>query len=151
MIMAIVRRRLSIAIAGTAALVGCLAYLRDPPWLLSMTSGVRKWETAADGTRHRWTGGHASLFVPSDAAAVEIPMRTTFDETNAWSVTVTVTVTLDDRPVDRIVLTDPAWRHSRFRLPPPGGRRARRIDIRVDRVRDKNYGVALGEIRIISR
>jgi hypothetical protein len=149
MIMPIVRRRLGIAIVGAAALAGCLAYLRDPPWILSMTSGLRKWETAADGTRHRWTGGHASLFVPSDAAAVEIPMRTTFDETNAWPVA--VTVTLDDRPVDRIVLTDPSWRRSRFRLPPPGGRRARRVDIRVDRVRDKNYGVALGEIRITSR
>ncbi len=141
-----VRRRLILAIGCALALVAALAYLRDPPWILSMTSGMREWETAADGTRYRWTGGHASFFVPSDAAAVEIPVRTTFDAANAWPVV--VTVTLDDRPADRIVLTDAAWRRSLIRLPPPRGRRARRIDIRVDRMRDDNHGVAIGEIRV---
>lgn len=140
------RRRLTIAIGGALALVAALAYLRDPPWILSVTSGMREWETAADGTRYRWVGGHASFFVPSDAAAVEIPVRTTFDTAHAWPVV--VTVALDDRPVDRIVLTDGAWRYSHFRLPPPGGRRARRIDVRVDRLRDDNHGAAIGEIRI---
>lgn len=147
------RRRLSIvnvgAIVGALALVAALAYLRDPPWILAMTSGLREWETAADGTRYRWTGGHASFFVPSDANAVEIPVRTNFDTANSGPVV--VTVTLDDRLVDRIVLTDAAWRYSLFRLPPPGGRRARRIDVRVDRLRDDNHGAAMGEIRITSR
>lgn len=141
-----VRRRLILATVGALALVAALAYLRDPPWILSMTSGMREWETAADGTRYRWTGGHASFFVPSDAGSVEIPVRTTFDAAKAWPVV--VTVTLDDRPADRIVLTDAAWRRSLIRLPPPRGRRARRIDLRVDRMRDDNHGVAIGELRI---
>ncbi len=66
-----------LAIAA-AAVVSALAYLRDPPWLASMDSGFRRWETASDGTRYRSMAGHASFFVPADARAVVIPARTTF-------------------------------------------------------------------------
>jgi hypothetical protein len=136
-----------VVLALAAALAGGLSYLRDPPWLLRMTSGMRQWEAAADGTRFRWMGGHASLFVPSDARSAEIPLRTTFDAPGDWPIV--VSITLDDRPVDRIVLSDGAWRYAVVRLPPPAGRRARRIDIRVDRTRDDNHGAAVGEIRLI--
>jgi hypothetical protein len=127
-------------------LVAALAYLRDPPWIFSMTSGMRPWETDADGTRVRWIGGHASFFVPATAQAVEIPIRTTFDRPDERPIV--ATVALDDRPVDRIVLTDPAWRHSVIRLPAPGNRRARRIDVRVDRTREGNRGAAVGAIQL---
>ncbi|MEO8521396.1 MAG: hypothetical protein ABI603_08540, partial [Acidobacteriota bacterium] len=49
------------------ACIGLLGYLRDPVWLRDYSSGLRGWETAADGARVRWAGGHASFFVPSDA------------------------------------------------------------------------------------
>jgi hypothetical protein len=135
-----------IALVCAALAVAGLAYLRDPPWILSMTSGMREWETDTSGTRFRWTGGHASFFVPSNAHTVQIPLRTTF--AGAHDRPVTATITLDDRAVDRVVLSDPSWHASIVRLPPPAGRRARRIDIRVDRTRDDNRGAQIGEVQI---
>jgi hypothetical protein len=129
-----------------AAAIVLLGYLRDPPWLLSTTSGLRAWETEADGTRVRWMGGHASLFVPSSARTVELPVRTTFDAPGDWPVTVTVAI--DDRMGDRIVLSDGQWHSMLVRLPPAGRRKVRRLDIRLDRTRDDNHGAAIGELRI---
>lgn len=123
-----------------------LTYLRDPPWLLTMTSGMRNWQSDRAGARFRWTGGHASFFVPADARIVEIPLRAAFE--NPDDGTVTVRVALDDRPVDRIVLSDGSWRQSVIRLPPSGSRRVRRVDIRVDRTRDDNHGVQVGELTL---
>jgi hypothetical protein len=139
------KRRLVTVIVIAAALVAGLAYLRDPPWLLSVTSGMRPWEMDASGRRLRWMGGHASLFVPSDAHVVSIPLRTTF---TAGDPPVTATISIDDRPVDRFALTDPQWQVSTVRLPPKGGRRVRRIDIRLDRTRDDNRGAAVGEVTL---
>jgi hypothetical protein len=140
------RQRVFVAAAVTAAAIAAVAYLRDPPWLLDTTSGMRGWETDGKVTRFRWMGGHASLFVPSDARAIEIPVRTTFDQAGDWPVTVSVTI--DDRPSDHVVLSDPQWHSIVLRLPPPGSRRVRRVDIRLDRTRDDNRGAAIGEVRI---
>ena len=135
------RRRAAVA-AAVALLLVALVYLRDPVWILQSTSGLRQWQVASDGTRFRWTGGHASFFVPSAAGTIEIPLRTTFDRPD--DPPIVVTISMDDRPVDRIVLSDAAWHRGIVRLPPPGSRRARRIDIHVDRTREGNRGVQLG-------
>jgi hypothetical protein len=139
------RRLAGIAIA-CVTLAAALAYLRDPPWLLAMSSGLRGWETAADGTRFRWAGGHASFFVPSTAHSLRVPLRTTFDTAGDWPITVSISI--DDEPVDRLVLSDPGWRESVLRLPPPRGRRVRRVDIRADRTREDNRAVQVGEISV---
>jgi hypothetical protein len=130
-------------LAGTIALLG---YLRDPAWLLSTTSGLRGWETDADGTRVRWMGGHASLFVPASAGAVELPVRTTFDASGDWPITVTVTI--DDRMSNRLVISDGEWHSMLVPLPTGGHRSVRRLDIRLDRTREDNRGAAIGELRI---
>lgn len=140
-------RTVAIVTTLTALLVaGALAYLRDPAWLLQTASGMRNWERADDGTRYRWAGAHASFFVPSSARSIDIPLRTTFDSPADWPIV--ITVTLDDRPVDRLVLQSAAWRHSVIHLPAPGSRRVRRIDIRADRTRDENRAVQVGEMDI---
>jgi hypothetical protein len=144
--MALTRRRTILVIVFVAAAAALLGYLRDPPWLLSTTSGLRGWETDPGGTRFRWMGGHASVFVPSSARAVELPVRTTFDSPGDWPITVTVAI--DDRMSDRIVLSDAEWHSMVLRLPPARGRKVRRLDIRLDRTRDDNYGAAIGELRI---
>lgn len=132
--------------AAALALIATLMYLRDPPWLLSTTSGMRGWETDARGLRYRWMGGHASFFVPAGARAVEIPIHTTFDGTGDWPITVSASI--DDRLGDQVVLTDGQWRSIVLRMPPPGSRKVRRIDIRVDRTREDNRGAAVGEVRL---
>jgi hypothetical protein len=137
--------RRSLALLVTLALAGAaLAYLRDPPWLLATASGLRGWGTDRDGTRYRWTGGHASFFVPADWTTIELPLRATFESPADWPIAATVTI--DDRPADRVVLADDSWRRLVVRLPPQGTRRVRRIDILLDRTRDGNRGVQLGEI-----
>jgi hypothetical protein len=137
--------RRSLALLVALALAGAvLAYLRDPPWLLSTTSGLRGWQTGPASTRYRWTGGHASFFVPADWTAIELPLRATFESPADWPIAATVTI--DDRPADRVLLTDGSWRHLLIPLPPRGTRRVRRIDIRLDRTRPDNRGVQLGEI-----
>jgi hypothetical protein len=138
------RRGVVGTIVTLAVICALLAYLRDPPWLTLVTSGLRPPQMDASGRRFRWSGGHASLFVPSNARLVSIPVRTTFD--SPADPPVTVTITIDDRPADRLVLRDPEWRLSTIRMPPAGSRRVRRIDIRVDRTRDDNYGVAVGDV-----
>ena len=139
-------RRFALAILACLAVAAVLTYLRDPPWLATLSSGFRNWETAADGTAFRWAGAHASLFVPSNARSLRIPLRTTFDQPGDWPITVSITI--DDEPVDRLVLTDPGWRESRIRLPPPGSRRVRRVDLRTDRTRDDNRAVQVGRITL---
>ncbi len=134
-----------IAVAVLAAAL-VLAYLRDPPWLLETTSGLRNWETASDGTRFRWAGAHASFFVPADAGHVRLPLRTTFDRPGEWPIAVSITV--DDTPGGRVVLADPAWHELLIRLPEPGGRRVRRLDVRADRSREDNHAVQVGEITV---
>jgi hypothetical protein len=139
------RRAFVIAsILTVLALAGVLAYLRDPPWLLTMSSGLRGWETGPDGVRFRWAGPHASFFVPADARDMRLRLRTTFDRPGEWPIAVSISI--DDEPVDRLVLSDPSWRESVVRLPARSSRRVRRVDVRADRARDDNRAVQLGEV-----
>lgn len=140
------RTRGIVAVVITTVVVAAATYLRDPPWLLSTSSGMHGWETDASGARVRWTGGHASFFVPADARAIELPLRTTFDRPDDWPITVSVAI--DDRPADRIVLENAQWHQVVLVMPPRGTRRVRRIDIRADRTRDDNRGAALGAVVI---
>jgi hypothetical protein len=135
--------------AAAVALVATLAYLRDPPWLMDQTTGLRGWEQRAGEPRYRWSGGHASFFVRADAGAVDIPVSTTFDAIDARPML--VTVTLDDKPAGRVVLTGPAWAHIRFTLPPPGSRRVRRIDLRTSVTREGNHGVRIADVEVVPR
>jgi len=133
------------ALIAVAALAGALAYLRDPPWLADQVSGLRGWHTDREGTRVRWTAGHASFFVPAEWTSLELPLRATFDSPGDWPIVATITI--DDRPADRVVFADDTWRRVVLRMPARGSRRVRRIDIRLDRVRDENHGILLGEVR----
>jgi hypothetical protein len=138
------RRTILIAAALLLGAAALLAYLREPPWLERVESGFHRWQTTAGGRRYRWTTGHASFFVPATAAAIVIPARTTFDDENDPSVLVSVEI--DGRPADAFVLKDDEWVERRIRMPLPGRRRLRRIDLRADRVREGNRGAQIGEI-----
>ena len=138
-----IKRAVQLAIAAAAA-VALLAYLRDPPWVLSYTHGLHPWENDAEGRRVRWTSGRAAFHVPSDLHSVTIPLRS-FKASPSDPPTIAL-VTMDDRVVDRVTFHDESWRLITIRLPPPGARRARRIDIKLDRVHPRNLGVRLGEL-----
>lgn len=136
-------RALALALAALAVTLG---YLRDPEWLLRTTQGFEARETEGTGRAFRWMGGHASFFVPSDAASVEIPVAAPFDSPGDSAVEATITI--DGRPAERFELTDDAWRTISLRLPSGGSRRVRRLDMRVDRTRRGNRGLKVGDVRI---
>jgi hypothetical protein len=125
---------------------GALVYLRDPAWLAGQTTGLRPWQRAADGAMFRWSGGHASFFVPADAQSLRIPIATTFPDDNALPMTVTVSV--DDVRAARVMLTDETWKDVVVPMPPRGSRRVRRIDVRTSVTREDNHGVKIGEVQV---
>ena len=139
-----VTRRMFGGIVIVLAVAAALAYLRDPPWLLSQSSGLHAWQQAPGTPRYRWSGGHASFFVRADAGTFDIPVSTTFDRPEDPPMMVTVSV--DDDTEARAVLTDGDWKRVKIALPPPGSRKVRRIDIRTNVTRDANRGVRVGEI-----
>jgi hypothetical protein len=132
-------------IVGCVALVAALWYLRDPAWVAGQTTGLREWRQDADGARYRWSGGHASFFVPASAPRIRIPIAI---EPDATPSATNVTFTVDDVRAARVVLTDAAWHDVLIEMPPAGSRRVRRIDVRVDVTSDGNRGVKLGEVDV---
>jgi len=148
--MALTRRRAVVVLIGVMILISllgaALAYLRDPPWIGAVTSGLREWEREPSGLRFRWTASHATFYMPSDAAAMTLPLKGIFGETDGRPGTVEVSV--DDRWLATFTLADSNW--IRPRLPLARGttpRRYRRIDVRVSRTfGPRNLGVKLGEV-----
>jgi hypothetical protein len=142
-----VTRRIVVSIAAALAVVAALAYLRDPPWLISQASGLHEWLHPPGQPRYRWSGGHASFFVRADIGTFDIPVSTTFDLPEDAPMMVTVSV--DGNTAARVVLTDASWQRVRVALPPQGSRRVRRIDVRTNVTRDNNRGVRVAEIAIL--
>ena len=134
---------MAIVVLGVAA---ALLYLRDPPWLITYTTGLRAWERAEDGTAFRWSVSHSSFFVPSDAGFVLLPLSTTFEKGGDEPILVTVTV--DDVRAARVLLEDARWQHVTLTIPSPGSRRVRRIDVRTSATRNDNRGVRVGELKV---
>jgi len=138
--------RIAFAVVAVAA---ALAYLYDPPWLINQARGLRGWERADNGLRYRWSSGHASFFVRSDAGPFDLPLSATFDDKDRRPMMVTVSV--DDQIVARVVLTDAGWKRIRIAVPPPGRRRVRRIDVRTSVTRQDNYGVRIGALEYVPK
>jgi hypothetical protein len=138
-------RLLRIAVVFIAIACG-LAYLRDPAWLATQTTGLRPWQRADDGAMFRWSGGHASFFVPADAQSIRVPIATTFPDPDAAPMVVTFSV--DDMRAARVLLTDEAWKDVVIPMPPRGSRRVRRIDVRTSVTREDNHGVKIGEVQV---
>ena len=128
-------------VLACTALAAALAWLYDPPWLIDQTTGLRRWEEQ-DGRRFRWSGAHASFFVPSSVAGFDMPLSTTFSDRDNRPMMVTVSV--DDSVAARVILTAPGWSRVRVALPPAGRRKVRRIDVRTSITREDNHGVRIG-------
>ena len=105
--------------------------------------GFYRWETLEDGTRFRWTGPYASLFVPADVTRVEIPIRLPTDGRSIRPMGVEVMTGGIDR-------AGPGRRHvgdhqpSLCRTAVCRRRRFKRIDLKVDRVWQPALYIAAG-------
>lgn len=139
------RRHVLTAALALAGAVAVAAYLHDPPWAGTITSGLRDWEQDSSGATFRWTSGHSSLFVPAAATAVTIPLRSLFPETFL------VDVSVDDRWLATIpVRQKDVWVRTELPLPrKPVSRRFRRLELRLNRtVGPFNLGVELGPLEL---
>jgi hypothetical protein len=140
------RRRIKLAVV-VFGLVGALGHLYDPPWMGGVTSGLRGWEEDPPGTLFRWTTGRATFYVPSNTATMTVPLRAVFPGPNGTPVNVEIRA--DDRLLANVALTDPeAWVRPTFPLKrATGGRRFRRIDLRISRVVGPFFlGIMTGEV-----
>ena len=120
-------------LAGTVLLVFSLAYLRDPPWLGEVTSGMSSWQEDPPGTRFRWTMGRATFFVPREATVMTLPLRAVFPGPSGRPVVVRILV--DDRWLADLELARPdEWVRASLPLPrKASSRRFRRVDLHVNR------------------
>jgi O-antigen ligase len=94
--------------------------------------GLYGWETLEDGTRFRWTGEYASVFVPADVTRVEIPVRLPTDGRSIRPMGVEVNISGVSQGR---TMVDARWAVLSLPLPaavPPS--RFKRIDLKVDRV-----------------
>ena len=135
--------------ATLVALAAVLGYLRDPAWLSGHSSGLRPWAREPDGTAYRWSGGHASFFVPARGRQVRIPVSATFDpQTPRGSEPMMVTFTIDDVRAARVLLSSAGFRDVILEMPASGSRRVRRVDVRTSVTREDNHGVKIGEVTV---
>jgi hypothetical protein len=138
-----VRRRWLLTIGAGALLL----VLRDPPWLGAVASGVSPWMQEADGTRFRWTTGHATFYVPSAYQSIVLPLRA--EQLAPGFLPVVARLEVDGRPVDAVRLDDEEWHEVPIRVGAlPASRRHRRIEVRVNRTYGRLIrGIKVGEVR----
>lgn len=125
-----------------------LAYLHDPPWLGSVTSGFGRWEQNGAGVRFHWMGGRASFFVPADAELLEIPLHALFSASSSEPFIVDIAV--DGRQATQVVLRDERWVIARLPIRSARtARRFRRVDLRANRTwSTRSVSVQVGEVAI---
>lgn len=116
--------------------------------------GLSDWERDSAGTRFRWSGPHATVYVSGRARRVEIPLTGTLPSKAPQHVE----VRLDGRPVNEIIV-GADWQQVGVVLPAPGLTKSRRIDLTISPtwVRDDSsiaddrmvVGVKVGELNVI--
>jgi hypothetical protein len=117
--------------------------------LTRVTYGLFDWGTEPDGTRSRWSGPRATLFVDGRARLIEIPLIGTLPE----GVLQHVEVRVDGRLANRIAV-GPEWQRLRTLLPEDPSTGPRRIDLLVSPTWVGNegrrvLGVKVGETSVI--
>jgi len=128
-------RASSLAAATAAAIILAAApvsaRVSAPPPPSAAVDGFYEWETAEDGTKFRWSGQYASVFVPANATRVFLPVRMPANIPGVSPIGVEVAAVGVGR--GRTFVGD-AWVDLNIQMPdvvPPT--RYKRIDVRVDR------------------
>jgi hypothetical protein len=90
--------------------------------------GLSSWHHGDDGRRYRLAGSWSTLFVPSDARAITIPLRSAQPGTELM-----VSLRLNGRPADAVRLTGERWYDLHLILPSKrDAPRFSRLELRVD-------------------
>ena len=144
------------ALAVGVGLTAAIIYLHDPPWVADLSYGFRPWALDEHGDRFCWTMGRGGFFVPSDATAMTLKVRS---HKPLPPNPITVDVRVDDLPLAVITLPSPLqpdpdqWVVARIPLPRRHtSRHFRRVDLRIRHWLDSFYlGVHLGEVLVERR
>jgi putative inorganic carbon (hco3(-)) transporter len=151
--------RASLAIA--AALVSLLFVWTGSrpvaPSESTAVTGLERWESDADGTRYRWTGEYASVFVPRQATRVYISLRQPVQVPQLGAAGVGVHIYGADH--GRMIV-GPTWAVLNVQLPiAVTQQHYKRIDLKVDRAWQpavyvagsadmRTLGVQVGEMKL---
>ncbi len=90
--------------------------------------GLSQWQDAIDGVRYRLAQPTSSIFVPTEARLIVVPLRA-----RSGGPDLRVRVTLDGRPADVVTVASDRWQSLRLQVHPD--RRAprfRRLELHVD-------------------
>jgi hypothetical protein len=116
--------------------------------LSGQSNGVHDVEYARDGTPFRWTNPRATLYLPNEWRSLSLPLRSLAPTPQ------TVVISLGDRRIDQVTLTDHAWHVVTYALPPPkSGDRFHRLDLEVtppwtpSQTDARELGIMLGDYR----
>jgi O-antigen ligase len=101
--------------------------------------GLSPWQAALDGVRYRVALAGSSVFLPADAAAVTLPLRTF-----KAGEELRLELKLDGRPADVIEVPSDRWHYLRLVLPHGGtDAKYRRLDLRVSNPKSLDAGILL--------
>ena len=104
--------------------------------------GVTRWNFDRDGVRYRQMSSRATLFVPSDATAIELPYRLQWGRDP-----VTLQLDFRGRISDRLVVSDHEWRTYRL-LVPEGANKRRYLPLGLTVLQGEPAAVLLGKISV---
>ena len=90
--------------------------------------GLSPWQDAVDGIRYRLAQTTSSVFIPSDARVIVVPLRATPRHPE-----IRVRLLLDGRPADVVTVAAERWQSLRIQVPPERRPpRFRRLEFAVD-------------------
>jgi O-antigen ligase len=90
--------------------------------------GLSPWQEAVDGIRYRLAQTASSVFIPSEARVIVVPLRATPQRPE-----IRVRLLLDGRPADVVTVTSERWQSLRIQVPPERRPpRFRRLEFAVD-------------------
>ena len=105
--------------------------------------GLSLWQMAGDGQRYRIATGPATIFIPSDAAVVKVPLRTSGGATRH-----PVSIRLRGRLVDRVQIEGTAWTWYKFNV--PQHERARFVPLQLELEGAPGEQLHVGKVSVVT-
>jgi len=105
--------------------------------------GLSLWQMAGDGQRYRIATGPATIFIPSDAAVVKVPLRTSGGASRH-----PVSIRLRGRLVDRVQIEGTAW--TWYKLNVPQHERARFVPLQLQLEDAPGEQLHIGKVSVVT-
>jgi hypothetical protein len=105
--------------------------------------GLSQWQTAADGERYRVADQAATVFIPSEAAVVRMPLRVSPTSARPGLVS----VRLDGSLVDRVQVHGTSWTWLKFNVPAREG--SRFIPLELQLAADPGVALHVGKVFVV--